>query len=29
MSSDRVELVFGSDHAGYELKDRLLNLYCL
>ena len=29
MSSDRVELVFGSDHAGYELKDRLLHFYCL
>ena len=29
MSSNRVEIIFGSDHAGYELKNRLCNFYAL
>ena len=29
MSSNRIELVFGSDHAGYELKKRLCTFYAL
>ena len=29
MSSNRVEIIFGSDHAGYELKKRLCNFYAL
>ena len=29
MSSNRVEIIFGSDHAGYEIKEKLLNFYSL
>ena len=26
---ENIQLIFGSDHAGYDIKEKLLNFYSL